>query len=110
MTDKDTKDSKNSKNSKLGMDSILSNLKNLKNILPPNVVSTPEPVDGDTLGAELAALSTKAKDAAKAHADLTQALYDIEHGINKLYADIEAIKGVADEAVAKKAEEKKEEE
>ena len=78
--------------SKLDMQSILGNLKNLKNNILPHNAGTPRPVDGDTLGAALADISAKAKQAAKAHADITQILYDIEHGINQLYADIETLR------------------
>ena len=80
------------KSSKLDVQSILGNLKNLKNIIPQSI-GTPEPVDGDSLGIALADLSVKAKEAAKAHADITQTLYDIESGINKLYDDIETLRG-----------------
>jgi hypothetical protein len=79
------------KPSKLDMQSIIGNLKNLKNILPQSM-SEPRPVTGDTLGEALAELSKKAKEAAKMHADITQTLYDIEYGINQLYADIETLR------------------
>jgi hypothetical protein len=83
------------KPNKLDMQSIIGNLKNLKNILPHNI-SEPRPVTGDTLGESLAELSKKAKEAAKMHADITQTLYDIEHGINQLYADIETLRVATD--------------
>lgn len=76
------------KNNKLDMGSFI---KNIKSMLPQNVVE-PKPVTGDSLGESLAELSRKAKDAAKMHAEITQTLYDIEHGINQLYADIETLR------------------
>lgn len=83
------------KSNKLDVQAILGNIKNIKNIknmLPQNI-GTPKPVNGDTLGQALADLSEKSKQASKAQADLTQTLYDIEQGINALFADIETLRG-----------------
>lgn len=64
----------------------------------PNQVSTPKPVGGDILGQSLKKLSEQAKSSAKQHADMTQQLYDLEHGINKLFASIEQVRKQIEEA------------
>ena len=63
---------------------------NIKSIVGQS--GTPEPLTSDKLGQSMKSISEAAQKIAEDHADMTQAMHDLNSQVNQLYKDIDAFR------------------